>query len=67
MSNSRDAGKWLVIFVISVGGQTTQMLLLHCIFSTILLYLVCILGPGYEGDLMVTENSSVFRMRQQEW
>lgn len=63
MSNSRDGGKWLVIFIVS--GQTTQMLPLHSSFSTILLHLVCILGSGYEEEVMVTENSRVFRMRQQ--
>lgn len=62
MSNSRHAGEWLIIFIVS--GQTSQMLLLHCNFSTILLHLVSILEPGCEGEVTVTENSRVFRMRQ---
>lgn len=63
MSKSGDAGKWLVIFVAS--GQTTQMLLSHCSFSIVLLHLVHILGPGHEGEATVTENSIVFRVKQQ--
>lgn len=67
MSNTRDAGKWLVIFIVSASGQTTQMMLLQCRVSAQFCYiLVCILGPGYEGEVMVTENSRVFRMRRVE-